>query len=270
MCFWRPWNLSRTFWMFSGGSVSSVCDRTCPSLTKVPAVTAQPAAAPDSEVTWSQVLLSSCRQEHLDETSAVMRTRIRCCQVYHRRLLWICSSPPPSLRRSPDLWLTLIHFSSQLWRRSRPGRRPAPARWRWPCRGWCLTWAPWFCLELRPFPSSWRSYWTDSTASCLQSRSATISTGQLLWVGAGRVLSVCFASQVGQILNSLGWSLGDYVRGYMLQVNPTSPVKSSENGHKVLTFYQTSYLKCPETFLDPLCKLNETSFWRTNDPHPIK
>uniref|UniRef100_A0A3Q2PIZ5 Uncharacterized protein n=1 Tax=Fundulus heteroclitus TaxID=8078 RepID=A0A3Q2PIZ5_FUNHE len=26
-----------------------------------------------------------------------------------------------------------------------------------------------------------------------------------------------------QILNSLGWSLGDYVRGYMLQVNSTAP-----------------------------------------------
>ncbi|XP_023202528.1 zinc finger protein basonuclin-1-like [Xiphophorus maculatus] len=73
-----------------------------------------------------------------------------------------------------------------------------------------------------------------------------------------RLYSVLPPEQVGQILNSLGWSLGDYVRGYMLQVNPTSPVKSSENGHKVLTFYQTSYLKRPETFLDPLCKLNET------------
>uniref|UniRef100_A0A3Q2PHY6 Uncharacterized protein n=1 Tax=Fundulus heteroclitus TaxID=8078 RepID=A0A3Q2PHY6_FUNHE len=32
-----------------------------------------------------------------------------------------------------------------------------------------------------------------------------------------RLYSILTPEQVGQILNSLGWSLGDYVRGYMLQ-----------------------------------------------------
>uniref|UniRef100_A0A8D3DZV6 Zinc finger protein basonuclin-2-like n=1 Tax=Scophthalmus maximus TaxID=52904 RepID=A0A8D3DZV6_SCOMX len=34
-----------------------------------------------------------------------------------------------------------------------------------------------------------------------------------------RLYSVLTPEQVGHILHTLGWSLGDYVRGYMLQVN---------------------------------------------------
>ncbi|MEQ2277795.1 hypothetical protein XENORESO_007832 [Xenotaenia resolanae] len=34
-----------------------------------------------------------------------------------------------------------------------------------------------------------------------------------------RLFSILTPEQVGQILNSLGWSLGDYVRGYMLHVS---------------------------------------------------
>lgn len=36
--------------------------------------------------------------------------------------------------------------------------------------------------------------------------------------------SLIVAVQVGSILHTLGWCLGDYVRGYMLQVNVRVPI----------------------------------------------
>jgi len=63
----------------------------------------------------------------------------------------------------------------------------------------------------------------DRLYSILSPEQVRLSVRQACNPVTHSIYSVSFCPfQVGHILHALGWSLGDYVRGYMLQVNSAS------------------------------------------------